>query len=70
MTNLAKCLEADGEDMFCVLGNLYRLDAQGDTLNYLRPCTCAGCAKTARFRQRVRRIAAVILKNEGRTPCR
>ena len=62
MTNSVMCLKADGKDVFCVLGNLYRLDPLGETLRYLLPCSCAVCVKATKFRQRVAKIVAATLK--------
>jgi hypothetical protein len=59
MTILPKCVVANGEDIFCVLGNLYQLDPQGETLHYMRPCSCPGCVKTARFRKNINRIVTL-----------
>ena len=61
----AKCLVADDRNIFCVLGRLYHLDAQGESLRYLRVCSCATCAKTHHHRQQVQKIAAILLKEKG-----
>ena len=55
MTNSVMCLKADGKDVFCVIGNPLPPRPLGETLRYLRPCSCAVCVK---FRQRVAKIAA------------
>ena len=53
MTISAKCLVADRQNIFCVLGRLFRLDAQGKSLRYLRLCTCSVCTKALHRRQRM-----------------
>ena len=57
MTTFAKCLVADGQDIFCIHGNLFHLDSHGEMLRFVRLCTCAVCAKAARFRRRIGKIA-------------
>ncbi|MGA7425363.1 MAG: hypothetical protein WBX07_01980, partial [Rhodoplanes sp.] len=60
----AKCLVADDRSIFCVLGRLFRLDAQGESLRYLRLCTCVACSKTLHHRQQMQKIASIVL-DEG-----
>ena len=61
MTISAKCLVADRQNIFCVHGKLFRLDAQGDLLRYLRLCTCVACSKTLHHRQQMQKIASIVL---------
>ena len=60
----AKCLVADDRSIFCVLGRLFRLDAQGESLRYLRLCTCVACSKMLHYRQQMQKIASIVL-DEG-----
>ena len=45
MTSFAKCLVADGRDIFCIHGKLFCLDTRDECLRYMRPC--ATCTKAA-----------------------
>ena len=65
MTISANCLVADRQNIFCVLGRLFRLDAQGKSLRYLRLCTCVACSKTLHHRQQMQKIASIVL-DEGK----
>ena len=64
MTISAKCLVADRQNIFCVQGKLFRLDARGEALRYLRLCTCVACSKTLHHRQQMQKIASIVL-DEG-----
>ena len=48
MTIRVKCLMANDQDIFCIHGKLFRLDPQGKSLRYLRPCSCVVCTKAAK----------------------
>jgi hypothetical protein len=61
----AKCLVANGHDLFCVLGKLFCLDTNDECLRYLRPCTCETCTKALRIRRQVQKIAIATLEQRS-----
>ena len=62
MTSFAKCLVADGRDIFCIHGKLFCLDTRDECLRYMRPCTCATCTKAARIRRQVQKLTIATLE--------
>ena len=64
MTISVKCLAADDRNIFCVLGRLYQLDPQGESLRYLRLCTGSVCSKAQHYRRHLTKLAAIILRDE------